>query len=314
MRRFSYIVPETFDGASVNAFARKYAGMSLRFVRSVKFLPEGITVNGQRVTTRALLRTGDEIVFTVPDENNDQVVPVPGDVDIIWENADLVLVSKPAGMTVHPCHGHYDDTLLNYLAWHYREKNEHFQLRPVGRLDKDTSGLIFIAKNKYAVREMEKDRENGILKRVYLAMAEGRVGEPGMQGVIDQPIGRDASDKNRYEVREDGKPSRTGYEVLDVRDICADGKTVTVSLVRLKLETGRTHQIRVHMAWLGHPLVGDPIYGHAGLLGLHRAALHSLQIRGQLPGSGEPFDFTAPVPEDFAADFLNSFSNDDSVI
>ncbi len=304
MRQFTYTVPGSWDGASVNAFARGFAGMSMRFVRSVKFLPEGIMVNGQRVTTRAVLHTGDKIVFTIPDEHNAWVIPTPGDTDIIWENADLLLVNKPAGLVVHPCHGHYDDTLLNHLAWHYKEKNEQHLLRPVGRLDKDTSGLLFVAKNRYAVREMEKQRENGTLHRTYIALAEGRVGEPGDHGMIDQPIGPVPGSKNLYQVSQEGRPSRTAYEVVDVKECCEGKDKVTVSLVRLQLETGRTHQIRVHMAWLGHPLVGDPLYGKGTII--NRTALHSCRITGRLPGSGEDFDFTAPLPKDFISTSLFS--------
>ena len=322
MRQFSYIVPEDYEGASVNAFARGFAGMSMRFVRSIKFLPEGIRVNGQHVTTRYVLHAGDEIIFTVPDESNEYVIPTPGELKIIWENEDLVLIDKAPGLVVHPCHGHYDDTLLNHLAWYYKEKNEQHVLRPVGRLDKDTSGLIFIAKNRDAVREMEKQREDGTLRRIYLALAEGRVGQPGDHGLIDQPIGGVPGNKNLYQVCEEGRPSRTAYEVLDVKDAAFGDQKMTVSLVRLQLETGRTHQIRVHMAWLGHPLLGDPLYGREargtrGTRGrfygtpgaggtiepspgsLQRAALHSSRITGRLPGSGEAFDFSSPQPDDF---------------
>ena len=301
MRQFSYTVPEAWDGTSVNAFARGFAGMSMRFVRSVKFLPEGIMVNGQHATTRHVLHAGDEIIFTVPDEHNEYVIPTPGEVKIIWENEDLVLVDKAPGLVVHPCHGHYDDTLLNHLAWHYKVKNEQHLLRPVGRLDKDTSGLLFVAKNRYAVREMEKQRERNALHRTYLALAEGRVGDPGDHGMIDRPIGPVPGDKNLYQVCEEGRPSRTAYEVLDIKECFAGEEQAVVSLVRLQLETGRTHQIRVHMAWLGHPLVGDPFYGHAGLLGMKRTALHSSRITGHLPGSGEDFDFSSPLPDDMLA-------------
>ncbi len=298
MRQFSYIVPAACEGMSVNAFARGHAGMSMRFVRSVKFLPEGIMVNGQHVTTRAVLHAGDEIIFTVPDEQNACVVPAPGQVRILWENEDLVLVDKAAGVVVHPCHGHYEDTLLNHLAWHYQSLQQPALLRPVGRLDKDTSGLIFIAKNRYAVREMEKQRESGSLKRVYLAIVEGCPGNPGDQGIIDRPIGPVPGDKNLYQVCDGGRPSRTAYEVLAVRDFTEGGERVTASLLRLRLESGRTHQIRVHMASMGHPLVGDPFYGRAHLLGMDRAALHSSQICCHLPVDGQFKVFETPLPED----------------
>jgi 23S rRNA pseudouridine1911/1915/1917 synthase len=136
MRQFSYIVPAVCEGMSVNAFARGHAGMTMRLVRSVKFLPEGIMVNGQHVTTRAVLHAGDEIIFTVPDEQNACVVPAPGQVRTLWENEDLVLVDKAAGVVVHPCHGHYEDTLLNHLAWHYQSLQQPALLRPVATVNR----------------------------------------------------------------------------------------------------------------------------------------------------------------------------------
>lgn len=295
MRQLCYIIKPEQDGLSVQAFARNVAGMSMRFLRSVKFKDNGITVNGERVTTRAVLRAGDKLVFTMEDEENRQVVPAEGSVHILFENEDLVLVNKEAGVVVHPCHGHYEDTLLNHLAWHYREKGSPQLLRPVGRLDKDTSGLIFIAKNKYASRYMELERNDGRMARIYLALVEGWFEAREHEGVIDQPITKVPDTFNLYAVGEGGRPSKTAYKVLVAFE--KDGHKL--SLVRLKLETGRTHQIRVHMAACGHPLVGDPIYGTEGVLGFGRAALHSAEIDCILPGASESRRFEAPLPEDF---------------
>lgn len=295
MRQLCYTIKPEQDGLSVQAFARNEAGMSMRFLRSVKFKENGIVVNGERVTTRAVLRAGDRLVFTMEDEENRQVVPTEGAVRILFENEDLVLVDKEAGVVVHPCHGHYEDTLLNYLAWHYREKGSPQLLRPVGRLDKDTSGLIFIAKNKYASRYMEMERKDGRMSRIYLALAEGWFDAGEREGVIDKPILKVPDTFNRYAVGEGGRPSKTGYKVIDAFE--KDGRKL--SLVRLKLETGRTHQIRVHLAACGHPLLGDPIYGTAGLSGFLRAALHSVEIDCVLPGTDRIQRFRAELPEDF---------------
>lgn len=295
MRQLCYTIEPEQDGMTVNAFARNIAGMSMRFLRTVKFRPQGIVVNGSRVTTRAVLRAGDHLVFTMEDEENRQVVPTEGPVRILFENADLVLVDKAAGTVVHPCHGHYEDTLLNHLLWYYRSREESVLLRPVGRLDKDTSGLIFIARNKYASRYMEIERTEGRLSRYYLALAEGWFGETGERGIIDRPIEKVPDVFNCYRVGEGGRPSVTHYEVLGH----LEKEGIRFSVVRLKLETGRTHQIRVHMASCGHALLGDPIYGQEKLLGFERAALHSMEIRCRLPGDETITRFVADLPEDF---------------
>lgn len=295
MRQLCYTIKPEQDGLSVQAFARNVAGMSMRFLRSVKFKENGICLNGERVTTRAVLRAGDRLVFTMEDEENRQVVPTAGVVRILFENEDLVLVDKEPGVVVHPCHGHYEDTLLNHLAWYYREKASPQLLRPVGRLDKDTSGLIFIAKNKYASRYMEIERNDGRMSRIYLALTEGWFDGAEKEDVIDRPIVRVPDTFNRYAIGDGGRPSRTTYKVLAALE--KDGQKF--SLVRLKLETGRTHQIRVHMAACGHPLLGDPIYGTEGCLGFGRAALHSAQIDCILPGTEQMRSFQSPLPADF---------------
>lgn len=296
MRQLCFIIEEEQDGMTVNTFARNVAGLSRGFLRSIKFRDNGIRLNDVRVTTRAVLHRGDRLVFTMDyEDESQQLVPTEGDVDILFENEDLVLVNKSAGVVVHPCHGHFEDTLLNHLAWHYQEKQESSLLCPVGRLDKDTSGLILVARNKYAARCMELEREEGQLSRIYLALTEGFFTEDERDGLIDRPIAKVPDVFNRYEVNEAGRPSRTAYKVLGQGEVGGQ----KISVVMLKLETGRTHQIRVHMADCGHPLIGDPIYGQEGLLGFDRAALHSLMIGCVLPGTAEEKLFKSEFPKDF---------------
>ena len=294
MRQLCFEIEEEQDGMTVNTFARNVAGLSRGFLRSIKFRENGISLNGVRVTTRAVMHRGDRLVFTMDYDDSQRIVPTEGEVSILFENKDLILVDKPAGMVVHPCHGHFEDSLLNHLVWHYKEEDGQL-LCPVGRLDKDTSGLILIARNKYAARYMEVERQQGQLSRIYLALTEGHFLSMLLEGVIDRPIAKVADVFNQYEVSPEGRPSKTFYEVLGQGEM--DGQPFT--LVRLKLETGRTHQIRVHMADCGHPLLGDPIYGHAGMLGFGRAALHSIEIGCVLPETGEKKCFAADLPEDF---------------
>lgn len=295
MRQLCFEIEKEQDGMTVNAFARNVAGLSRGFLRSIKFRENGIRLNGVRVTTRAVVHRGDCLIFTMEYDDSQQIVPSEGKVNILFENKDLILVDKEAGTVVHPCHGHFEDSLLNHLAWHYREEEDGQLLCPVGRLDKDTSGLILIARNKYAARYMETERQQGQLSRIYLALTEGFFDSMPYSGVIDRPIAKVPDVFNRYEVSDEGRPSKTYYEVLARGR--ADGQPF--SLVKLKLETGRTHQIRVHMADCGHPLLGDPIYGHEGILGFGRAALHSIEIGCALPETGEKKCFVAKLPEDF---------------
>lgn len=295
MRQLSYIIEPEAEGLSVNAYARNIAGLSRAFLRSVKFRENGILINGQRVTTRGVLHTGDCLVFNMPNDRTQKIVPAEGPVSIAFENEDIVLVNKPSGLVIHPCHGHYSDTLLSYLAWHYRLLPEQPLLCPIGRLDKDTSGLILVAKNKYAAQQLEGQRASHTLSRVYLALTEGHWSNQSKSGLIDRPIEKVPDCFNRYQVSDTGRPSRTEYEVLS--EFSHEG--TPFSLVRLKLQTGRTHQIRVHMASLSHPLLGDSIYGHAGFLGFNRAALHSFEITCQLPGCQEATVFSSEMPIDF---------------
>ena len=295
MRQLSYIIEPEAEGLSVNAYARNIAGLSRAFLRSVKFRENGILINGQRVTTRGVLHTGDCLVFNMPNDRTQKIVPAEGPVSIVFENEDIALVNKPAGLVIHPCHGHYSDTLLSYLAWHYRLLPEQPLLCPIGRLDKDTSGLILVAKNKYAAQQLEGQRASHTLSRVYLALTEGHWSNQSKSGLIDRPIEKVPDCFNRYQVSDAGRPSRTEYEVLS--EFSQEG--TPFSLVRLKLQTGRTHQIRVHMASLSHPLLGDSIYGHAGFLGFDRAALHSFEITCQLPGCQEATVFSSEMPIDF---------------
>ena len=251
----TFVIDREHGGMTVHAYARRAAGLSLHMLRSVKFKEPGIRVNGVRVTTGTLLKEGDRLVIPMPEkESGQRIEPFPGPVDILWENEDLVLVNKAAGRVVHPCHGHYGDTLLNHLLWHYEQLGEHPVLGPVGRLDKDTSGLLFVSKNTWAAAEMDRLRREGALSRYYLALTEGWLGRPGESGTVSAPIAGTEGVLNHYEVSEKGRPCVTHYRVL-----AHGGRPWTAVL--LKLETGRTHQIRVHMAHLGHPLLGDPIYG-----------------------------------------------------
>lgn len=299
-RVIRYYVTEESDGKPVKEILHRYFGLSVRQVSRLKFQPDGIVVNGQKVTVRYRLKAGEELCLCLEQEErgSDHLEPVEGELDIRYEDEDMVLLNKPAGVVVHPSHGHYKDSLANMMVWHYGEQGKHLVVRPVGRLDKDTSGLLIVAKHGAAAALFDKQRRDGDLSRIYLALVENCPAEK--KGTIDAPLGRVEDSLILRQVREDGEPARTDYEVL------VPGEKY--SLVRLKLHTGRTHQIRVHMAYLGHPLVGDPFYGTEGLFGMKRTALHSWQISCRQPITGEELQFCCEVPEDMQSliDHLDS--------
>lgn len=289
-REIHYEVTEQSDGKPVKEILHRHFGLSARQISRLKFQPDGILIDGEHVTVRHILKKGELLSLCLEQENagSDHLEPAEGELDIRYEDEDMILLNKPAGIVVHPSHGHYRDSLANILVYHYGLKGQHLVVRPVGRLDKDTSGLLIVAKHAAAAAAFDRQRRDGRLGRVYLALVEGC---PAIRaGCIDAPLGRVEGSLILRQVRPDGEPAVTEYEVV------IPGKEY--SLVRLKLHTGRTHQIRVHMAYLGNPLVGDPFYGTEGLFGMRRAALHSWKITCDQPFTGESFDFRCDMPED----------------
>ena len=289
-RVIRYDITEESHGMLVKEVLHRHFGLSTRQVSRLKFQPDGILVDGQHATVRHILQTGQVLTLCLEQEDSgsDHLEPVEGPLDIRYEDEDMLLLCKPAGIVVHPSHGHYKDSLANLLVYHYGQQGQHLVVRPVGRLDKDTSGLIIIAKHGAASAMFDRQRRDGHLGRTYLALVEGC--PSALSGTIDAPLGRVDGSLILRQVRPDGETARTDYEV-----ICPG---TDYSLVRLKLHTGRTHQIRVHMAHLGHPLVGDPFYGTEGSHGIHRAALHSWQITCRQPITEEAMHFVSELPED----------------
>ena len=220
---------------------------------------------------------------------------------VVFEDADLLVIDKPAGLVVHPGAGHWSGTLLNGLLAHHAGAAHLPRAGIVHRLDKDTSGLMLVGKSRQAVEALVRAIAAREVQREYLALAHGAWRGPAVQEV-DQTIGRDAHNRLRMAVlRPDatsGKTARTTLTLLATQ--------AGVSLVRCKLHTGRTHQIRVHMAWLGHPLVGDGLYGGRPLWGLARQALHAKRLRLAHPISGAPLDFSRPPPADFLSALAQS--------
>ena len=283
-----HIGPE-LAGADVNSLLRRRLGLSGTVLRRIKWLPDGITVDGVRVRYR--VQPGQTLSVRISDPDSaGQPVPVDGPVDVVWEDADLAVVNKAPGVLVHPSHGHFDDTVGNYLMARWRKNGEEAGFHPVHRLDKGTTGLLAVAKHPYGQEKLKNQLHTGHFRRVYLAVCDGIPAPP--EGIIDAPIGAVPGSLIAREVRADGKAARTHYRVLRTSG--------ARSLVELELETGRTHQIRVHMAHIGCPLTGDFLYGTEDHDLISRPALHSARLELTHPVTGERLALSLPLPEDMA--------------
>ena len=291
-RILTYTIEKTYHGVSVETFLRKVPALTKSQIRSLKFRPEGITVNGQKVRTTAILKEGDCLALQLQPENapsSGHILPLDLPLDILYEDADLLVINKPAGILVHPSGIHYQDTLSNMVSAYFRSKGESAPICPIGRLDKDTSGTVIFAKNKFAAAFLS-DRKQSRLGKEYLAIVSG-VPSPA-RGEITVPI-RPCSQS----------PLKMTVDPIDGKNACTRFQTQAVlkngnALIRLCLLTGRTHQIRVHMAHMGHPLIGDPLYGKGDEI-FHRAALHADRAHFLLPFTRKEYSAAAPLPEDF---------------
>jgi 23S rRNA pseudouridine1911/1915/1917 synthase len=259
-----------------------------------RLIREGrVTVNGAETKASYRVEGDDEIIVRVPPPEATELVPEPIPLDVVYEDEDLIVIHKPAGLVVHPSHGHRKSTLVNAILAHCPDLvGINSTLRPgiVHRLDKDTSGLIIVAKNDAAQQSLLRQFKRREVSKTYLALVEGRL-EPE-RGLIEAPVGRDPHHRKRMAVvARGGREARTEYRVLET---LADH-----TLVEVYPLTGRTHQVRVHFASLGHPLVGDPVYGfRRQRLGLGRQFLHAWKLGFHLPSSGRPIELTAELPQD----------------
>lgn len=272
-------------GMKIGDFLRSQ-GYSRHVIIHLKKTENGILLNGQWAYVGQTLKDGDVLeIRIVEEESSGQIVPKELPLDIVYEDEDLLVLNKAADMPIHPSINNYDNTLANALMWYYQQKGEAFVYRCINRLDRDTTGLLIVAKNMLSggiLSDMSKKRE---IHREYLAIAEGEVPQ---EGVIDAPIARkEESVIERCVDFEKGDRAVTHYWRLDYRN--------GYSLVRLKLETGRTHQIRVHMKYLGHPLTGDYLYNPDYRI-LDHQALHSWKLAFRHPITGEQMEFKAAPP------------------
>ena len=261
-----------------------------------KLIEEGhITLNGGRTKANYKLRERDIIDVEVPEVKEVEILPEDIPLDILYEDADVIVVNKPQGMVVHPAPGHPDGTLVNALLYHCGESLSGVggQKRPgiVHRIDRDTSGLIIAAKNDAAHLALAAQLADHTLARTYECLAVGNFREDS--GTVNAPIGRHPVDRKRMAVvRQGGREAVTHWEVI--------ARYPGVTHLRCRLETGRTHQIRVHLAHIGHPILGDTVYGaKKPVPGLTGQCLHAVGLRFLHPRTGEPVELTCPLPEEF---------------
>jgi len=261
-----------------------------------RLIEEGrVLLHGKPVRKNHKVSAGEVFNVTLPEPEKTELVAQEIPLDVVYEDQDLIVVNKPRGMVVHPAPGHPDETLVNALLAHCGESLSGIggEIRPgiVHRLDKDTSGLLIAAKNDFAHRALSSQLKDRSLSRIYEAVAVGRIRQDS--GTISAPIGRHPTDRKRQAVlREGGREAVTHYEVI--------ARYNGYTHVRCRLETGRTHQIRVHMASIGHPLLGDMVYGRKKPeKGLEGQCLHAKAIKFIHPRSGEPMRFETPLPPYF---------------
>jgi 23S rRNA pseudouridine1911/1915/1917 synthase len=260
--------------------------------RLARLIEEGrVTVDGAAAASRRKLRSGEAIdVELAPRPVEAASRPEAIALPILHEDADLLVIDKPAGLVVHPGSGNWAGTMLNALLHHAPATRELPRAGIVHRLDKDTSGLLVVAKSEPAQADLVRQLQARTVKRTYLALVRGRVAAPGS---VDAPIGRHPVHRTRMAVVEGGKPAVTHYRVRE--------RLGQHTLLECDLETGRTHQIRVHLASIGHPIEGDPVYAGRGAKRLARQALHAWKLAFRHPRTGEEMRFESPMPEDMAA-------------
>lgn len=285
MRTLHFTVTSEYDGRKVLHFLRGSAGLSAKLVRSLKNYDNGIQLNGEHVRTVDLIHTGDVVTVNLPEDNTmvESAGFDPDTLDILYEDEDVIVINKPATLAVHPSHNHQGDTLANLLAAHLVREGKTSTFRAVGRLDKGTSGIVVCALNSYAASKLQAQ-----IDKTYFAIPTGKYEG---SGTIDAPIYRPDPIKTIRCVDPRGDEAVTHWTALKTGE--------DLSLVEVHLETGRTHQIRVHFASLGTPLAGDTLYGVPREDITHQA-LHCGRAKFTHPYTGKRLCFEAPIPEDMA--------------
>lgn len=295
-RTICYQITLPFDGMKIYDYLRREQHLSYRLITSLKHLPLGITLGGEHARTIDSIKVGDTLCITMPERAEPEESLSSIRVDIAYEDEDVLVYNKPAGMNCHQSRRQQNDTLANVFAADCARRGVSLTFRCINRLDKNTSGLVMLAKNQHAAALLKDATE-----KEYLALVHGN---PPPTGTVDAPISRINDVYTKRQVDAEGQPACTHFAVL--------AKGEGYSLLRLWLETGRTHQIRVHMAHIGHPLAGDDMYG-GNYSVIARQALHCANMAFISPISGECAAVTAPLPEDIQNALLSAriYSNNE---
>ena len=290
-RKLEYKIQRNQVGQTIEKFL-KLQGFSSANITALKKMPNNTLLNGEWVHMTERLKESDDLIINITEDiSSEKIPPIKLPLDIVYEDEDIIVINKPAHMPIHPSLNHYENSLANALAYYYEvEQNKPFIFRCCNRLDKDTSGLTVIAKHMLSASILSKAVRERQFNRWYLAIVRGTL--PQTKGIIDAPISRvDDSIITRTVDFEKGEKAITHYEVV--------AQNAGYSLLKIKLETGRTHQIRVHFKYIGYPLIGDYLY-NPDMQKMTRQALHSSEIAFTHPITGEPMHFSAPLPVDMA--------------
>ena len=289
-RHLSFSVSEEESGRKIEEFLKQKC-CSHHVLTHLKRTERGIVLNGAWAYSSTRLQCGDVLELTIlEEETSDQIIPTPLPLAVVYEDEDLMIINKPSDMPIHPSINNHDNTLANAVMYYFREKDESFVYRCVNRLDRDTSGLLILAKNMFSAAVLYRQSAERKIHREYLAIASGETPE---NGIIDAPIARAADSAiMRCVDFSFGERAVTHYKRL------LYSKEKDCSLLQIRLETGRTHQIRVHMQYIGHPLLGDFLYHPTAMEQIKRQALHSWSLAFTHPVTGEQMHFTAMPPSD----------------
>jgi 23S rRNA pseudouridine1911/1915/1917 synthase len=294
-----YLVPPEEEGFLLKTILQKRLNVSRKLISRLKMTEQGITVNGVRQYISVKVKAGDLVELRMEQEESEDILPQDLPLHIVYEDEHLLIVAKEAGVIVHPTHGHYVNTIANAVVYHWQQAGVSCRFRPIHRLDQETSGVLAIAKTPYVHQQISEQMIAHQVKKEYLAFVWGVMEQ--QTGTIDGPIDRDPEQPHIRIVTPDGYSAVTHYEVVR--------QFAQAAVIRVWLETGRTHQIRVHMRHLGHPLLGDKMYqldrykeasGQMPEGLLQRQALHAYKLGFVHPGTREWTEFTAPLPEDLA--------------
>ncbi len=287
-----YVVTEIDELSRIDKFVSLMFPQYSRTLVQKIIKQEALIVNGQSSKSNYVVRVGDLIqISEIPFVEMD-IKPESLDLNIVYEDDEVLVVDKPSGMVVHPAPGNYEHTLVNGLLYHINQLSTgSHPFRPgiVHRIDKDTSGLLMVAKNDEAHRILAEELKQKVTKREYIALVAGRINNT--TGKIDAPIGRDFKDRKKMKVSDVGKIAVTHFSVLE--------RFEDATLVKCILETGRTHQIRVHMAFIGHPVIGDPVYSKKGSDSDFGQYLHAAVLGFTHPVTKAYMEFISPLPKDF---------------